>query len=111
MTSESSSMSAGLMSTILNAASLACRCHKLMCRSSAERKVSPSQLTPIELMWYEWPLPYTRFGVAVTMTSCGVMRGRRSSRAPPPAPSAMPGAPPAAAELELTVLTSLTVFS
>ena len=50
-TSVSSSMLAGLMSTMLKDWSVISMCHRLMRRSSAERYVSPSELTLIELMW------------------------------------------------------------
>ena len=50
-TSVSSSMLAGLMSTMLKDWSVISMCHRLMRRSSAERYVSPSEFTLIELMW------------------------------------------------------------
>merc|ERR1719480_106679 len=51
MTSVSSSMLAGLMSTMLNDWSVISMCHKLILRSSADKYVSWSELTEMELMW------------------------------------------------------------
>ena len=60
-TSVSSSMFAGLMSRMLKLWLLTPRFQTLMRRSSADRKVSPSLLGEIELMWYVCALANTFF--------------------------------------------------
>ncbi len=54
MTSVSSSMFAGLMSTMLKLRSLISRFQRFIRRSSAEMYVSWSEFTDIEWMWYAW---------------------------------------------------------
>merc|ERR1712127_213384 len=51
ITSVSSSMLAGLISTMLKDWSVISMCHRLIRRSSADRYVSWSEFTDIELMW------------------------------------------------------------
>lgn len=95
MTSVSSSMFAGLMSTMswnvfnyctdrnciqghsLKLRSLMSRFHRLIRRSSAETYVSWSELTEIEWMWYACAFAYTFRGTAAMMLSCTDMRGSR----------------------------------
>eukprot|EP00171_Calliarthron_tuberculosum_P019917 IDg19917t1 len=64
ITSVRSSMFRGLMSTTLKPAPPLCRFHTLTRRSSAERKVSSSDESAMELMWYACEFEYTRRGVA-----------------------------------------------
>lgn len=75
MTSVSSSMFSGLMSTMLKLIWLLFMFHRLMRRSSADKKVSPSEQGEMELTWYAWALAYTRRGVAHTAVSRHVSVG------------------------------------
>eukprot|EP01139_Manchomonas_bermudensis_P010370 Amastigsp_a340305_166.p3 type:complete len:161 gc:universal Amastigsp_a340305_166:966-484(-) len=75
ITSVSSSMFSGLMSTIVNDWFEISRFHKLIRRSSAEMNVSPSEFTEIELMWYACAFANTRRGVAATTFSVVSSRG------------------------------------
>mmetsp|Transcript_41 Transcript_41/g.141 ORF Transcript_41/g.141 Transcript_41/m.141 type:complete len:216 (-) Transcript_41:77-724(-) len=87
MTSVSSSMFSGLMSTMLNDSDELSRCHRFTRRSSAERYVSPSELTEMELTWYACALAYVRRGVAHTAVSRHVNTGTFSDlivAGPPP---------------------------
>mmetsp|Transcript_47039 Transcript_47039/g.112064 ORF Transcript_47039/g.112064 Transcript_47039/m.112064 type:complete len:210 (-) Transcript_47039:360-989(-) len=73
ITSVSSSMLSGLMSTMLNEVSETPRFHRLIRRSSAEMNVSQSELREMELMWYACPLENTRRWCA--WMPLGVVRG------------------------------------
>ena len=61
------SMSSGLMSTMLKVVEVFCKFHKFIRKSSAERYVSPSGLNDKELMWYVCPLEKVRFKLAVAI--------------------------------------------
>ena len=77
-TSVRSSMLAGLMSTMLKLWSERSRLHRLMRRSSADRNVSWSLFTEIELMWYVCALANTRLQREASSTSevltCGAVQ-------------------------------------
>lgn len=97
ITSVSSSMFAGLMSTILKLCSWMLRFHRLMRRSSLLMNVSPSLLTEMLLIWYACALAYVLRGTAATTVSWCVIRGsfkaeaslndRRGGRGAPPPPT------------------------
>lgn len=82
-TSVRSSMLAGLMSTMLKLWSERSRLHRLMRRSSADRNVSWSLFTEIELMWYVCALANTRLQREASSTSemltCVAMQGSTCS--------------------------------
>mmetsp|Transcript_25851 Transcript_25851/g.62797 ORF Transcript_25851/g.62797 Transcript_25851/m.62797 type:complete len:225 (-) Transcript_25851:333-1007(-) len=123
ITSVSSSMLAGLMSTMLNDWSLIDRFHRLMRRSSLLTNVSPSLFSAIELMWYACAFENTRRGAAATTVCFVCSRGTTrpppgvgllvplAPVAPPPSPDddvldAAPAAPPVS-----VVATCFTFFS
>ena len=101
MTSVSSSMLAGLISTMLKLWSWILRFQRLTRRSSLLMKVSPSLLTEMLLMWYAWALAYVLRGTAATTVSWCVIRGsfsmdgslndKRGGRGTPPPPTAPAG--------------------
>ncbi len=59
----------GLMSTMLKLCSAISRFHRLIRRSSADKKVSWSLLTEMELMWYVCALANSRLHRAAKRTS------------------------------------------
>ena len=75
ITSVSSSMLAGLISTMLKLWSWMLRFQRLIRRSSLLMKVSPSLLTEMLLMWYAWAFAYVLRGTAATTVSWCVIRG------------------------------------
>uniref|UniRef100_A0A6B0TZD3 Uncharacterized protein n=1 Tax=Ixodes ricinus TaxID=34613 RepID=A0A6B0TZD3_IXORI len=79
-------MLVGLISTILKLWSVISRCHRLIRRSSADRYVSWSLLTEMELMWYVCALAKMRRGVASTSSSMGCRVGTRRAASPPTSP-------------------------
>lgn len=101
MTSVSSSMFAGLISTMLKLWSWMFKFHRLTRRSSLLKKVSPSLLTEMLLMWYACALAYVRRGTAATTVSWCVIRGsfnaegslndKRGGRGAPPPPLTLAG--------------------
>lgn len=101
ITSVSSSMLAGLISTILKLWSWILRFQRLTLRSSLLMKVSPSLFTEILFMWYAWALAYVLRGTAATTVSWCVIRGsfsaegslndKRGGRGAPPPPTAPAG--------------------
>ena len=80
ITSVRSSMFAGLMSTTLNAPFAFSRCQRLTRKSSADKYVSPSELTLRELTWYACALPYRRRHFAPKTTSVERTEGNRRER-------------------------------
>lgn len=102
MTSVSSSMLAGLISTMLKLWSWIFKFHKFIRRSSLLMNVSPSLFTEMLLIWYACAFAYVRRGTAATTVSWWVRRGNLRSwallkwtfdmgRIPPPPPVGFPG--------------------
>lgn len=97
ITSVSSSMFAGLISTMLKLWSWILRFHKLIRRSSLLIKVSPSLLTEMLFMWYACAFAYVLRGTAATTVSwCvilgsfnidGSLKDKRGARGAPPPPT------------------------
>lgn len=75
MTSVSSSMLAGLISTMLKLWSWIFKFQRLILKSSLDMNVSPSEFTDMLLMWYACAFAYVLLGTAATTVSWWVSRG------------------------------------
>mmetsp|Transcript_6889 Transcript_6889/g.13276 ORF Transcript_6889/g.13276 Transcript_6889/m.13276 type:complete len:211 (+) Transcript_6889:473-1105(+) len=83
MTSVSSSMLSGLISTMLNEVPLMSKFHRLIRRSSADRNVSLSLTSDTELIWYACPLANVLRGHAIMRRSLLYKGSRKACREPP----------------------------